>query len=172
MLENIALDAIAAAVSLSLNVECEVSVHTSGSPARRGKAAAARCMGGEGRLYRVAFDGWGPGFERMRKVFALVIDLGWDVDALVVSVLSQAAPVIAEQNRRRVRASALGIPAPMDREAFADPRRLLIDFAAAQALRQCLWSDAAARSWTVHQLRKAAGRHVDPAGGLRSGWTD
>ncbi len=164
MLETIAMDAIAAAVSLSLNVECEVSVHTNGSPARRGKAAAARCIGGDGRLYRVAFDGWGPGFERTRTVVALVIDLRWDVDALVVSVMNQAAPIIAEQNRRRVRAAALGIPAPMDPEAFADPRRLLIDVAAAQALRQCLGSDAAARSWTVGQLRKATGRNVDPTG--------
>ncbi len=124
MLETIAMDAIAAAVSLSLNVECEVSVHTNGSPARRGKAAAARCIGGDGRLYRVAFDGWGPGFERTRTVVALMIDLRWDVDALVVSVMNQAAPIIAEQNRRRVRAAALGIPAPMDPEAFADEIRM------------------------------------------------
>lgn len=166
MLETIAMDAIAAAVSLSLglSVECEVSLHTNGSSARLGKAAAARCIGGGGRLYRVAFGGWGSGFERMRTVFALIVDLRSDVDALVVSVLDQAAPIIAEQTRRRVRAAALGISAPMDPEAFADPRRLLIDVAAAQALRQCLGSDAAAHSWTVHQLRKAAGRHVYPAG--------
>ena len=164
MLETIATNAIAAAIDVSLNVVCEVSVSTNVSLAGRGKAAAARCIGGDGRLFRVAFDGWGPGFERMRTVFALVIDLRWDVDALVVSVLDQAAAIIAEQNRRRVRAATLGIPAPMDSEAFADPRRLLIDVAAAQALRQCLGSDAAARSWTASQLRKAVGRHSDPAG--------
>ncbi|HXH14760.1 MAG TPA: hypothetical protein VNJ10_01355 [Sphingomonas sp.] len=163
MPETIATNAIAAAVDLSLNIACEVSVSTNVSLAGRGKAAAARCIGGEGRLYRVAFDGWGPGFERMRTVFALVIDLRWDVDALVVSVLHQAAATIADQNRRRVRAAALGISAPMEPDAFADPRRLLIDAAAAQALRQCLGSDAAARAWTVHQLRKAARRHVHPA---------
>jgi hypothetical protein len=164
MLETIATNAIAAAVDLSLNIACEVSVSTNVSLAGRGKAAAARCIGGDGRLYRVAFDGWGPGFERMRTIFALVADLRWDVDALVVSVLDQAAATIADQNRRRVRAAALGIPAPLEVDAFADPRQLLIDAAAAQALRQCLGSDAVARSWTASQLRKAAGRHIHPAG--------
>jgi len=163
MLETIATNAIAAAVDLSLNVACEVSVSTNVSLAGRGKAAAARCIGGDGRLYRVAFDGWGPGFERTRTVFALVIDLRWDVHALVVSVLDQAAATIADQNRRRIRAAALGISAPMEPDAFADPRRLMIDVAAAQALRQCLGSDAAARAWMVHQLRKAAVRHFHPA---------
>jgi hypothetical protein len=164
MTDMVATDAIAAAVDLSLYVACEVSVSTNGSSlAGRGKAAAARCIGGDGRLYRVAFDGWGPGFDRMRTVLALVADLRWDVDALVVSALNQAAPIIVEQNRRRVRAAAPGISAPMEADAFADPRRLLIDVAAAQALRQCLGSNAAARSWTVHQLRKVAGRHFDPA---------
>lgn len=164
MKEIVATNAIAAAVDLSLNVACEVSVSTRGSPAGRGKAAAARCIGGDGRLCRVAFDGWGPGFERMRTAFSLVIDLRWDVDMLAVSVLNQAASTIAEQNLRRVRAAAQGISAPLDADAFADPRRLLIDAAAAQALRQCLGSDAAARSWTENQLRKVAARHVDPVG--------
>lgn len=163
MLEYIATNAIAAAVDLSLNVACEAAISTNASLAGRGKVAAARCIGEDGRLYRVAFDGWGPGFERMRTVFALVVDLRWDVDALVVSVLDQAAATIAQQNRRRVRAAALGISAPLDADAFTDPRRLVIDVAAAQALRQCLGSDAAARSWTARQLRNVACRREDPA---------
>lgn len=164
MLETSATNAIAAAVERSLGVSCEVSASTNDHPGRSGKAAVARCMGEHGRLCRVRFDGWGPAFERMRIAFELAIDLRWDTDTLIVSVLTQGALTFEHQNHRRVRAAALGIPNPLNAEAFTEPRRLRIDSAAATALRRVLGSDAAARSWIESQLRTVAERMGGAAG--------
>jgi len=158
MLETTATNAIAAVVDQSLGVSCEVSVLQSGHPVGSGKAAAARCMGRHGRLCRVERDGWGPAFEKMRIAFQLAVDLSWDLDTLVVSVLKQGGLACERQNHRRVRAAALGIPTPLDADAFTDTDRLRIDIAAAAALRQILGSDVAARSWIDSQLRRVADR--------------
>ncbi|MBP2513771.1 hypothetical protein [Sphingomonas sp. PvP018] len=162
MLETSATNVVVEAIGRSLGESSEVTVRRDGFLVMPDKAAAARCIGTTGRVFRAVFDGWGTAFEKRRIAVQILVDLNWCVDELVLSVLQQAELTFRHQAHQRVRAAASGIMSPLDMDAFMDRRRLRIDIAAAIALRGQLESDAAVMSWIEDQLRLASGQMHTP----------
>ena len=109
-------------------------------------------LGENGIIIRATVEGWGVAFESRTIVTNFVIDTRFDTQSLTESILLQADSMIRFQTSQRLRALALGIPAPLQRDDFLNLQRLRIDIAAASALRQMHSSDLALTNWLKEQL--------------------
>lgn len=159
MIETMALTTVSRALSMALGGSSGVKTSIDARRPKPSVRTALMCAGDQGRLLRIEVDGWGAAFERRRITMQAFVDLQWDVERMVSETLTGTEQFVRSQNSRRIRAAALGIDGPLDEQSFADPTRLRIDVAVAEALHAQFGSDAAVRNWTVDQLRRFVGRY-------------
>jgi hypothetical protein len=159
MIESSALTTVSRTISMALGGTCDVKASKDARRPRSSLDSAILCAGENGRVVRIDVDGWGAAYERRRIATQTFVDLRWDVERLVTETLKACDAFVRSQNSRRIRAAALGIDGPLRGECFADPTRLLLDVAAAEALHAQFGSDAAVRDWAVDQLRRFVGRY-------------